>query len=1021
MRSRIWKTSRGHLEWLLRRYGVEKDCDLRTDFWATGEEIVDEENNSQLFQKPFADTTLSVIKFANFYRMTGIQCDVSDKLRRLIKYWIHNLQKCNTTHKYFFPSVIETTPRTFDVSDHAMIWWGIKSAEELGLESELKNIPSVSNTEQNKMNYSSREIRTSIFQNFTTENPRSNKSAIAFSRSAARNRFNLRTADTLIFYAISAGLLLKEPLSSEKESVSHRNITDAWYNTADCQSLYKDNRDVNWNHPLQFALAIIMSANGHPMNERNTVEMYNRAKSVLLQSSSPNGLFSGHLNESEESPLFDHELMRDSYWHTTFEVPYILWKYRKPTTQRKKLNSKNNTGVGEPDLGEVFTALQVQNMLMSMMVQPGLHFQNNQSQSENNKVTTPKVSTRHKDLLIKKSTTFDNSVSQENIVELPDEWLYEQPDFFKYHRDVSEEAIKRFCDKPEDKTFGRVITEAIGMYGPSATDPVNSRQDPEVGYILDVPMTKDGKANIFPRQITNSSISEYISNKRTPMNAKKRLFHFYNASPKTALICYLGSSEAENMSSFFDRHASYDKYFVEDITAELNKWVTELHLSFYRVNPDDSPHEATGFPKAHEIIFPRFGEEKSSKSASRCVMSFRLDGDIFNRYWTCHFLEHNPKSKSPDPSTHIMNHKVNSVRNANHWKQRKILELLLFDIVLTEMLKGIQEIIDEIYNIPSKDLGLDNGILFSQRTSLDLLVNKSNASKMISMSPLWNQLQFILQAVQEDLDENLDKIKLWTNREREQGQDKPRWLDKHENNYRSAIFKLQASSERKIHQLERFNTNIISLNSKLKSSLESMRNDLNQRGSDDIRLFTYVTVIFLPISFATSVFSTSGAPSGQMIANLAVTAAFAMLITATMLVNARILNAVVGPILHIAGQTFKFVASPILGIARKLICLFVYYFARYIVFPVQKMFPRTDSAFETETFGKRFGFDWADPLRDARKDYDTEAKKKEAQKKERQKKGKRKDLEAGVTLPIHFINAPNSEPLNISQTITPAP
>ncbi|KAM0263418.1 hypothetical protein ACHAQJ_001274 [Trichoderma viride] len=866
-----------------------------------------------------------------------------------------------------------------------MIWWGIKSAEELKFESELNNIPSSSDAEQ-KLNYSSKEIEASIFRNFITENLDSNKSTMAFSRSLAENRFKLRATDSVIFYAVSAGLLLEEEHESSKEgSVTQNSRTDAWYNTKNCQPLYKDNQDVNWSHPLQFALAIIISASGNLMNNRKTTEMYSHAKSVLLKSSSPNGLFSGCLNKSKERSLFENEPMHDSYWHTTFEVPYILWKYKKSAPGRKQLQHKSSAHTEEPVSSEPpDIQLLLQKLLMSTaFIKSERQSEKNEDRFENHTMTIPRMFTQHKDVLINKNAAFNKSINQRNVVELLDEWLYDQPEFFKFHRILSEEVIKQFCEKPEDKNFGTVITEAIESYQPSAAD------SPDIGYILDVPMTKGSKANISPCRISNKSICEHISQKRTPRSAKKRLFHFHNANLKTALICFLASSEAENMSSFFDKHASYDKYFVEDITTGINKWVTELHLSFYRITPNGSSHEASirpSFPKVHEIIFPIFGDEKSSIKASRAVMSFRIDGDIFNRYWTCHVLEHNPKQKKSEPLIHVMHHdKANSVWKADPWKQRKILELFLFDSILTEMLEGTKEIIEEINRILSKNFALDFDILFAHRTSLSLLVNKSNANKIISMSPSWNRLQRILQTVQEDLDENLSKITLWTKREREQGQDRPRWLHKHEGSYRSAIFKLQALSERKIHQLQRFHTNIASLNSTLTSSLESMRTYLDRRGSDDIRLFTYVTVIFLPISFATSMFSTSSAPSGQMMANMAVTAAIAMLITTTMLVNARILDAIVGPVLRIARQTSELIASLVMGFLSVLFYPFVYPFARYFLFPLQKKFPRIGSVFETETFGKAFIFNRVDPLGDAREDY------KQA---ETVKKEKKKDLEA---------------------------
>lgn len=84
-----------------------------------------------------------------------------------------------------------------------------------------------------------------------------------------------------------------------------------------------------------------------------------------------------------------------------------------------------------------------------------------------------------------------------------------------------------------------------------------------------------------------------------------------------------------------------------------------------------------------------------------------------------------------------------------------------------------------------------------------------------------------------------------------------------------------------------------------------MRSDLELRGADDIRLFTYATVVFLPIGFATGVFSISDAPSSHTLICIIITAAIALLVTVMALTNAKTL--------------YKEIVSPILRSSRRIL------------------------------------------------------------------------------------------------------
>lgn len=58
--------------------------------------------------------------------------------------------------------------------------------------------------------------------------------------------------------------------------------------------------------------------------------MYLNARSALIRSCWPDGLFAGML-DAQHPVFFQEKGMRDSYWSATFEIPSILGKYVQST------------------------------------------------------------------------------------------------------------------------------------------------------------------------------------------------------------------------------------------------------------------------------------------------------------------------------------------------------------------------------------------------------------------------------------------------------------------------------------------------------------------------------------------------------------------------------------------------------------------------------------------------------------------------------------------------------------------
>ncbi|RBR11263.1 uncharacterized protein FIESC28_09147 [Fusarium coffeatum] len=148
-----------------------------------------------------------------------------------------------------------------------------------------------------------------------------------------------------------------------------------------------------------------------------------------------------------------------------------------------------------------------------------------------------------------------------------------------------------------------------------------------------------------------------------------------------------------------------------------------------------------------------------------------------------------------------------------------------------------------------------------------------------------------LQTVEQDMVENFAQIDLWLKRERERQAERPRWTFNDEMKYRSIIIKLINQNDHTIQDLRRTHSSLRLLIERvsrmlqeLERKLEKMDKQLEANRNADIRRFTYVTVIFLPLGFATGVFSMSGAPSGSTLGNMIITAVAAFSITALLII-----------------------------------------------------------------------------------------------------------------------------------------
>jgi hypothetical protein len=215
-----------------------------------------------------------------------------------------------------------------------------------------------------------------------------------------------------------------------------------------------------------------------------------------------------------------------------------------------------------------------------------------------------------------------------------------------------------------------------------------------------------------PLRLSNFKLWNELCKSRTVHEAKKRFIWMPRVSAETALVCYLaGNDEDEDLAMirFFDRHANQDIFFFDDTTMTKNIWESEFHLSFFQIVMGKS-QAASGIPTVEsEIELPG----KSDKKLTRAAMGFRIFGDFFDRYWTCHYIEHLPSSLSSKNESLDLN----PTEKTRSWSQRKVLALRLVNRMLTKVTQSTHEILDEIYRQLRFDP--DDGATFTALNSED--------------------------------------------------------------------------------------------------------------------------------------------------------------------------------------------------------------------------------------------------------------------------------------------------------------
>ncbi|KAF4419650.1 hypothetical protein CFRS1_v005655 [Colletotrichum fructicola] len=259
-------------------------------------------------------------------------------------------------------------------------------------------------------------------------------------------------------------------------------------------------------------------------------------------------------------------------------------------------------------------------------------------------------------------------------------------------------------------------------------------------------------------------------------------------------------------------------------------------------------------------------------------MSFRFEGDFFDRYWTCRQLNADPEGRlAKDLNAGAAEDEGNESRSddgsdadddddgynevkIHEWdrvlvnmKQRKVMEIALSNTALMSMNSRAEEILKKVNETleNGKDT-LRKSFEASQRGSkstgndkIELLDYKG----FLIASKRFQEFQTCLRRFEGHITESLATVDLWLNRQKMREAERPRWSANDESRYRSFILKGKSLNDQSAQSLKIYHNKVshtIETTTKdlelMRSYLDIMRNDLDLRRSEDIKRFTYVTV-----------------------------------------------------------------------------------------------------------------------------------------------------------------------------------
>lgn len=890
MRSRIHAICKGHLEWVS-QLDASDACSSNVSVY--GKRMDETEETDLPYDLP-ANMPSHIIKATQYLQVFP---DIDDLLficswlGKFVVEWFRQLAKTKNHLTSTWPHLDDTEIPEYRLSDHVWIWRALKSIEALiqrvkmtqdkmpheilkeFLQTTSSHLPRRGVRKPSSdltLDFTADELRRQNLRQFTLDNDVLKRRMLSVTRTARETRFLLHSRDTVLYYGLEWGFFAGE------ETV--------WKQLINAQIHHDEagNDEAQWDNPLRYGLALEMARKGHQLERTfSPTEMLAHAKRVILNSSSENGLFPGQLDAfSKEPMLFLREFFRDFYFHVGFEIPYILFRTLEKSvpSQSQSIGASNDDsqektrGVGQriPSIDDRDASLQDKPRDLSSIPDASntgaLHLN---FQADGRAVAIKRT--------LKRQNPYGRLVDLNNIVEIPEEWLYKYPEFLDFAPPTDSKEIdlikdgapRKIKEEMQDSQFRSMIENSmindkvVGQCYATIGDVRKGRKQRKWSF---------DEKSVSDECPTYTSLWERLKQRRSAENSKKRLVYLRFPDYPVATMCYIASPDSERvyMSQFFDRHAKvHANYFYDDTTAVFNIWVTEVHIRFFQLfKPRDSEPLSRDVPPVRQLWSQSCGILGSDAHLVDAVSSFRIVGDFFDRYWTCHVLQSFADTVELDRSPPLSADE--RIQSAD-WQQRRVLELILLNHILDKVYSSVRVLLRHIEKGPRLSAS-DAGEKYFSRDGFE------------DRMPVELHESFQLLVILKDNITSLHGlIEQWNYRESSQGRERPRWTRNDEQKYRKAIKQRLAHFEGHVRQIKATMAHIEFLIVLVTNAQDAIRSNKSLREAQNITLFTYVTVFFLPVGLAVSIFSMSGTPERNTIVRMIITAIVALLITVCVL------------------------------------------------------------------------------------------------------------------------------------------
>ncbi|KAK7539815.1 uncharacterized protein J3D65DRAFT_693521, partial [Phyllosticta citribraziliensis] len=785
------------------------------------------------------------------------------------KRWKKELSSRMTQDEYLFHERKSNGIAAFHLEINVWMWMAIECLQKMGLLTGSHPKGQLAQLHGLPRSISAESAQEIILRRFLVHGSSSLKQKmVASSRTVLGTRYIFRSTDTALIYASLSGFF----------DATETSLV-AWKNTVNVQSRFEKNEDSKFQKPLRYGLELLVAYEQWRLNQGQPEDLFNHAKRSLQMICGSHGLFPGQIRQSTQRE--GKEKTGGYSFGTTFELPYILWIAQKGPENVRRFGNFT-----------IASRIERNHENGNNILQGTLSTNHGLEAFERMEETDPDLVTA---FFAKKHMPPNHSFNLSRVIEIPDLWLYRPPGFFSSEinwpgtvfgkQNTIKDMVIFWLDlaqiledlkidpMPWDYSFFDSGLKRLfrAFYRPDEREESESDWAKEKkASIKDVPESgspEDG--NTWPKwdMMENLEFSRKLCEERTEANAKKRVIRISKPYDDIAVLCAC-ASDFERMLAFFKRHFIGLKAFLDVAVRATNFWETELHISFWQLSSDTDRQEQK------DLSPPEYLEGFALKDHQlvRAAIGFRFDGDFLDRFWTCHIIENLPIAGNEDSYLRFesaMEVHVPSYDHTRPWAQRRVFEQMILDRMLSTMWMSTQKILVffEVMSTPSHSF---------------------LSSDYFSSIDQWRDMVYALDRLNQEIRLNLEQLEGWERREQDRGEARPRWTLKDENKYHYTISFWKRVNRQNIRDLRTQQAKTQLLITRIESIRASFRDDMNLRSAEDVRVFTSVTVVFLPLGFAAAIFSMNGIPERSLITTMAKTAAAALFITLFFLVCVKL-------------------------------------------------------------------------------------------------------------------------------------